>query len=193
MIRIAPTAVIVDESRTRIADGVTVGHYCVIGQPNPYEGVFDVEHERVVTIGRDTSVGTYSLLFEGATLQERVQLETRSFVGSRSIVGAASRLLYGAQVHDHVTIGEESFVAGFVADHCKIGNRCHVFGSLIHRFSKPQKNQWDTTDEQGPCIADDVIVGWGAILIGPVTIGNAARIRPGAIVRRDVADGETFG
>jgi UDP-3-O-[3-hydroxymyristoyl] glucosamine N-acyltransferase len=189
---IAATAVIVNADRLRAGAGVTIDHYAIVGQPNPYPGVFDADHERDVEIGAESAIGCYALLYEGARLGNRVQLDPRSMVGSRTFLESGVRLMYGAQVHDHVAIGRDTFVGGFVSDNCRIGAGCHVFGSLVHAFRKPAENDWDTTDEPGPILGDNVIVGWGAILIGAIRIGSGARIKPGAVLRRSLKENERY-
>lgn len=191
--QISDRAVIVHPDRLKLGVGVTIDHFAVVGQINPYPGVFEHDGEKNVVIGDHAVIGCYAMLFEGATVAANAVVEARGTVGSLSAIGAASRLLYGAQVHDNVSVGADSFIAGFIADNCHIGDRCRVFGSLIHKFGKPQERDWDTTDEVGPVLGNDVIVGWNAILIGPIRIGNGVRIKPGSIVRRDLADHERYG
>ena len=41
-----------------------------------------------------------------------------------------------------------------------------------------------------PTLGDDVVVGAGAKLLGPITIGNGARIGANAVVLKDVPAGE---
>lgn len=42
-----------------------------------------------------------------------------------------------------------------------------------------------------PTIGDDVFIGCGAVILGPVTIGDGARIAPNSLVITDVAPGAT--
>lgn len=44
-----------------------------------------------------------------------------------------------------------------------------------------------------PVLGDDIFVGAGAKIIGPVTIGDGARIGANAVVVKDVPDGATVG
>jgi serine O-acetyltransferase len=45
-----------------------------------------------------------------------------------------------------------------------------------------------------PNIGDDVVLGWGACILGPVVIGDRVKIGPGAMVLSDVpADGIVLG
>jgi acetyltransferase-like isoleucine patch superfamily enzyme len=193
MMGIAATALILSPERLRLGREAVVDHFAIIGQANAYPDIFETDEQRDVIIGDHAVVGCYALLFEGARLAERVHIEPRGLVGSRTVVGSGSRLVYGAQVHDDVVIGEGTFIGGFVADHCRVGSRCYLFGSLVHEFRKPGQHDWDTTDEVGPTIGDGVIIGWGAIIIGPVRIGSGARVKPGAVVRQHVADNEVYG
>jgi UDP-3-O-[3-hydroxymyristoyl] glucosamine N-acyltransferase len=192
MTGVAPTVQFVAPGRVHLGHGVVIDHFSIVGQPNPYPDVFETDNQRDVAIGDFSVVGCYSVLFEGARLLDHVIVEPRGLVGSRTLISSHSRLLYGAQVHDHVTIGANTFIAGFVADHCRIGARCRVFGSLIHKFGNPGAD-WDTSDEPGPVLGDDVIIGWRATVIGDVVIGHRARVRPGAIVRANIADDEVYG
>jgi serine acetyltransferase len=66
-----------------------------------------------------------------------------------------------------------------------IGARCMV------RASTTLGNKIDTVgrDLGSPVIGDDVELGVGAIVIGPVTVGSGARVGAGAVVVRDVAPG----
>jgi UDP-3-O-[3-hydroxymyristoyl] glucosamine N-acyltransferase len=191
--RIAPTAQLVNSESISIGDGAVIEHFAVVGLPNRSSNVFRCEQERRVVIARNVLVGCYTILFEGARLDDGAQVEDRCLIGSRTVIGANSRVLGGAQVHDHVRVGERTYIGGFVADHCRIGNECYVFGSLIHRLHKPHANPWDVTDEVGPILEDRVIVGWGAVIIGPVTIGAGARIRPGAVVRESITPALVHG
>lgn len=193
MTTIAPTAIIRDPSNLQVGQDVIVMDYSVIGLPNYYPDVFDQPEQRNVVIGDRTRIYPWSLVYEGARLGSDVLMEERTSVGSRTYVGARTRILYQAQVNDKITIGEECIIGGFVADNCCIGNRCSVFGALVHCYVQPSLTAWDTTDEIGPVLDDDVIVGWGAVLIGPIKIGRGAKIYPNSVVTCDVPSGEKYG
>ena len=40
-----------------------------------------------------------------------------------------------------------------------------------------------------PTIGDEVVIGAGAAVVGPITVGDGAHLRPGALVTRDVPPG----
>ena len=47
------------------------------------------------------------------------------------------------------------------------------------------------TIKRHPTIKDDVIIGAGAQILGPVTVGKCARIGGNSVVTRDVGEGQT--
>lgn len=190
---IADTVVCWEGATICFGDGAVIMDYCVLGIKNPYDDVFESEEQRVVKIGSKCVIYPWSLLYEGAVIEDEVQIGERSTVGSRTSIGRQSRLVYGAQVHDNVTVGAHSIVGGFVADNCTIGEECHVFGSLVHRYDTADSHAWDKIEEEGPILEREVVVGWGAVVVGRVTIGAGARIRPNAVVTGDVSAGARYG
>lgn len=166
--------------------------YCVIGVENPWD-IFKNEQQKNITIGAQCTIYPWSIIYEGAFIKDNVQIFERSTIGSLSVIGKSSRLMYGAQVHDKVEIGQSTIVGGFISDNCVIGDDCFVYGSLVHKHDNRDSAKWDEIDEIGPILEDNVFVGWGAVLIGEIRIGKGASIKPNSIVTEDVAPGETYG
>ena len=171
---------------------VHIMDYSVIGVPNEYEDVFEDDSQRRVRIGDGTTIHPMTVIYEGATLGARVVMEEGTRVGSRTEIGDRTRILYNAQVHDNIRIGDDCVIGGFIADNVAIGNRTSIFGSLIHPYSGRDPRQWDEKDEQGPTIGDDVLVAWGAVIIGAVHIGSGAYIYPNCVVTHNILEGEKF-
>lgn len=165
-----------------IAENVTICDYCVLGYHTT------ASQYVAPAVASDAQIGPYCILYSGCRLDENVTLEPYVSVGTNSTVGQGSRLLYRAQIHENVVIGQQSIVGGFVCDRAHIGNECRVFGSLIHK-SKPPWGPWDEYVEESPVLDDGVFVGSGSLVIGSVRIGTGAYIAAGAIVTRDVAPG----
>ena len=68
-----------------------------------------------------------------------------------------------------------------------IGARCHIFGQCNtgHSFTRE-----DVGAGPGlPVVGNDVIIGYGAMVLGGVRVGDGARIGPGAVVTTDVPPG----
>jgi len=192
MINIAPTAIIKNPEAVHIGHDVTIMDYAIIGVANYYQDLFDNDRKRRVVIGDRSRIYPWALIYEGANIGADVVMEERTTVGSLTTVGARTRILYQAQINDQIRIGEQCIIGGFVADNCSVGNRCSVFGALVHRYLTPSLEAWDTTDEPGPILEDDVVVGWGAVLVGQITVGRGARILPVTLVTENVAPGERY-
>ena len=169
-----------------------IHEWSILGFPNRDPNLFSNENDRIVRIGRQCVIYPWCLIYEGASISPKVEIHERCMVGSLTAIGTKSLILYGAQLHDRVKIGRECIIAGFVADNCTVGDGSTVFGALVHRYGQPGRKRWDSTDEQGPVLGKNVVVGWGAVVIGPVKIGDGARIAPNAVVRADIAAGERY-
>ncbi|MCH1465548.1 MAG: serine acetyltransferase [Alphaproteobacteria bacterium] len=107
-----------------------------------------------------------------------------------------ARWFTGIEIHPAAQIG-----AGFFADHGMgvvigetsiVGKNVTLYhdvtlgGVMPAVDSKAQK-----TIKRHPTIADDVIIGAGAQILGPVTVGKSARIGGNSVVTRDVGEGQT--
>jgi serine O-acetyltransferase len=105
------------------------------------------------------------------------------------LVSHLARMLTGIEIHPAATIGR-----GFVIDHgmgvvigetTEIGDDVMLYQGVTLGGTSMEKVK------RHPTIGNDVIVGAGAILLGPVVIGDGARIGAGAVVVRDVPAGAT--
>jgi len=70
-----------------------------------------------------------------------------------------------------------------------IGERC----TLLHNVTLGERRPGDS-ESAGvyPRLGNDVLVGNGAVILGPVDVGHRAVVGAGAVVLRDVPPGETF-
>ncbi len=106
-------------------------------------------------------------------------------------VSQLGRTLTGIEIHPGATIGERFFI-----DHgmgVVIGETSHIGDNvtLYHGVtlggvapSVDSDNQRDT--KRHPTLEDGVIVGSGAQILGPITVGDCARIGANAVVTKDV-------
>lgn len=100
-----------------------------------------------------------------------------------------SRLLTGIEIHPGAKIGER-----FVIDHgmgtvigetAEIGNDCLVFQGVTlggNSFEAKKRH---------PTLGDRVVIGAGAKVIGPIRLGNGARVGANSVVTKDVPEGAT--
>ncbi len=101
------------------------------------------------------------------------------------IISTFARFLTGVEIHPAAVIGDYCVIdhgMGIViGETAVIGNRVSMFhgvtlGGLGNHHGK-----------RHPTLEDDVMVGAGAKLLGPITIGKGARVGANAVVIRDVA------
>jgi len=75
----------------------------------------------------------------------------------------------------------------------------HGYGLVVHSSAKLGSNvilrhnvtigEKNTDGDVAPAIGDDVDIGAGAILLGPIKVGNGAVVGAGSVVLIDVPDG----
>jgi acetyltransferase-like isoleucine patch superfamily enzyme len=140
---------------------------------------------RPVEIGGGSLIFNQVVLYEGVRLGEGCVVEDRVRIGYDSMIAAGSRVLYGAYICDRVRIGPMCRVAGFICDGTWIGARCSVMGQLVHEYTRPHQDWW-AVDEEPPRIEDDTVIGFGAHIIGGVTVGPRSYVAAGATVTKDV-------
>ena len=187
-----PASTIYPYRNTEIGNGTRIHPSSIVGFPNRDPTFFSKKSERIVHFGRNCVVYPWSLIYEGASIGAGVEIHERCTVGSCTTIGDKTMILYGAQVHDNVSIGKRCIVAGFIADNCIVGDGSSVFGALIHRYKNPGRDRWDETDEPGPVLGKNVVVAWGAVIIGRVRIGDGAWISPNEVITEDVPAGANY-
>lgn len=101
-----------------------------------------------------------------------------------------ARALTGIEIHPGATIGEGLFIdhgmGVVIGETAIIGNNCTIYhnvtlGGRGHAIG----------ERRHPIIGDNVLVGAGAKLLGPITIGNDTNIGANAVLLHDVPDGAT--
>ena len=108
------------------------------------------------------------------------------------IINHLSRLLTAIDIHPGATIGRNFFIDhGFVV----IGETANI-GDNVTIYSCVTLGGTDPTDgvpgKRHPTLADGVIIGSGAQVLGPITVGQRARVGANAVVTRDVPEGATM-
>lgn len=97
------------------------------------------------------------------------------------------RNFYGIELPAETVIGRRLHIghqSGIVVNGAAIiGDDC----ILRHNVTVGARSHDDA--DQAPVIGDDVQVGPGAVIMGPITVGNGARIGPNALVIEDVPPG----
>ena len=105
------------------------------------------------------------------------------------IVGAASRLLTGIEIHPAATIGRRFFIdhgmGVVIGETAEIGDDVTLYHGVTLGGTS-----WDK-GKRHPTLGDDVVVGAGAKVLGPITIGRGCRIGSNAVVVKDIPENAT--
>ncbi|MCJ2179475.1 serine O-acetyltransferase EpsC [Novosphingobium album (ex Hu et al. 2023)] len=103
-----------------------------------------------------------------------------------------SRFLTAIDIHPGATIGKNFFIDhGFtvIGETAHIGDNVTIYQCVTLGGSNPTNG---VGGKRHPTLEDNVIVGSGAQIIGPVTIGRRARIGASAVVTENVPEGATM-
>lgn len=93
----------------------------------------------------------------------------------------------GVEIHPGATIGRRVTIdhglGVVIGETAEIGDDVHLYsGVVIGGVSRERK-------KRHPTIEAEVVIGAGAVLLGPIRVGRGARIGAGAVVREDVPAG----
>src|SRR5437764_9697945 len=77
-----------------------------------------------------------------------------------------------------------------IGETCEIGNDCTLYDGVTLGGTRPSKEQ--QSQKRHPTIGNDVIIGAGAKVLGPLKVGDGARIGAAAVVLKEVPEGATM-
>ena len=101
-----------------------------------------------------------------------------------------ARILTGIEIHPGARLGRRVFI-----DHgmgCVIGETAEVGDDVTLYHGVTLGGVALKQEKRHPTLEDGVIVGSGAQVLGPITVGEAARIGANAVVLQDVPAGVTM-
>lgn len=103
-----------------------------------------------------------------------------------------SRFLTAIDIHPGAEIGKNFFIDhGFtvVGETAQIGDNVTIYQNVTLGGTNPTNG---VGGKRHPTIGDNVIIGSGAQIIGPITLGERARVGANAVVVEDVPAGATM-
>jgi len=105
------------------------------------------------------------------------------------LMSAISRLLTGVDIHPGAQIGRRFFIdhgmGVVIGETAEIGNDCTLYHGVTLGGTS-----WNP-GKRHPTLRDRVMVGAGAKILGPVTVGHDTQIGANAVVISDVSTGMT--
>lgn len=117
--------------------------------------------------------------------------EARLFFLAR-LLNHFGRFLTAIDIHPGATIGRNLFIDhGFVVigETAEIGNNVTIYQCVTLGGTNPTNG---IGGKRHPSVRDNVIIGSGAQIIGPITVGERARVGANAVVTDDVPEGATM-
>ena len=109
------------------------------------------------------------------------------------IISQFSRFLTGIEIHPKAKIGENLFIdhgmGVVIGETSEIGNNVTIYHMVTLGGISPSINSDDQRDsKRHPTLMDNVVVGSGAQVLGPVVGGKNAKIGANAVVTKDVPE-----
>lgn len=105
------------------------------------------------------------------------------------VISTFSRWFTGIEIHPNATIGRRFFIdhgmGVVIGETTEIGDDCTLYQGVTLGGTS-----WDK-GKRHPTLRQGVVVGAGAKVLGPVVVGENARIGSNAVVTRDVPPGAT--
>ncbi len=106
------------------------------------------------------------------------------------LVADISRTITGIEIHPGAKIGQrlviDHGVGCVIGETAEVGDDCIIFHGVTLGGLK-----FDNV-KRHPTVGNNVLIGTGAKVLGPINIGNGARIGANAVVMKDVASGATI-
>jgi serine O-acetyltransferase len=108
------------------------------------------------------------------------------------LVNHLARFLTAIDIHPGAAIGKRFFIDhGFtvIGETAEIGDDVTIYQNVTLGGTNPHEG---VIGKRHPTIGDGVVIGSGAQVLGPVNVGEGARIGANAVVTKDVAPGATM-
>ena len=109
------------------------------------------------------------------------------------IISQFSRFLTGIEIHPNAKIGKNLFIdhgmGVVIGETSEIGDNVTIYHMVTLGGIAPSINSNDQRNiKRHPTIEDEVVVGSGAQVLGPVTVGRCAKIGANAVITKDVPE-----
>ena len=109
------------------------------------------------------------------------------------IISQFSRFLTGIEIHPGARIGKNLFIdhgmGVVIGETSDIGDNVTIYHMVTLGGIAPSINSNDQRNiKRHPTIEDEVVIGSGAQVLGPVTVGRCAKIGANAVITKDVPE-----
>ena len=109
------------------------------------------------------------------------------------IISQFSRFLTGIEIHPKAKIGKNLFIdhgmGVVIGETSEIGDNVTIYHMVTLGGIAPSINSNDQRNiKRHPTIEDEVVIGSGAQVLGPVRVGRCAKIGANAVITKDVPE-----
>jgi len=163
---------------------------------NDYHPIQHLKNDIALIKERDPaarSTAEVLLLYSGLHAMFAYRIAHRLYLSEHyftaRMISQIARRTTGIEIHPGATIGSGLFIdhgmGVVIGETTEIGNNCTLYqGVTLGGTGKD-------IGKRHPTLGDNVLVGAGARVLGPINIGNGAKIASGAVVLKDVPDNST--
>ena len=107
------------------------------------------------------------------------------------IISQFSRFLTGIEIHPKALIGKNLFIdhgmGVVIGETSEIGDNVTIYHAVTLGGISPSIKSDEQRDvKRHPTLKNNVVIGSGAQILGPITIGEYAKVGANAVVTRDV-------
>jgi len=113
------------------------------------------------------------------------------------IISQTSRFFTGIEIHPGAKIGKNLFIdhgmGVVIGETSEIGNDVTIYHAVtLGGISPSVDSERQRHEKRHPTIGNNVVIGSGAQIIGPVKVGDGSRIAANAVVIKDVEENTTM-
>ena len=113
------------------------------------------------------------------------------------IISQTTRFFTGVEIHPGAKIGKNLFIdhgmGVVIGETSEIGNNVTIYHAVTLGGSSPSiDSERQRHEKRHPTIGNDVVIGSGAQIIGPIKVGDNSRIAANAVVVKDVPESATM-
>ena len=113
------------------------------------------------------------------------------------IISQSVRFFTGIEIHPGAKIGKNLFIdhgmGVVIGETSEIGHNVTIYHSVtLGGISPSIDTDRQRHEKRHPTIGNDVVIGSGAQILGPIVIGNNSRIAANAVVVKDVPENSTM-
>ncbi len=152
-------------------------------------------------ISSSASVSPLAIIEEGVTIGDNSKIWEFAKIRSGAVIGSNVVVGQGVYIGPKVRIGDNCKIQNYALlyEPCELGHGVFVGPGVIFTNDKhPRAINDDGTPKlahdwtpEGVLVGDGASIGAGAICVAPVSVGKFALVAAGAVVVRDVGEGDT--